>query len=108
MRRYLEQPPRFWYVSGLVLRPQLSGSRAIRLLLSQGIGSWLKSPNIAFPCELLALAYSAQGQALLEGFNFFRIQNAAAMPDHVPLFGLELENRGQLVSLLKGKGLDVE
>jgi hypothetical protein len=45
---------------------------------------------------------------LIEGFNFFRIQNAAAMPDHVPLFGLELENREQLVSLLKGKGLDVE
>jgi hypothetical protein len=69
---------------------------------------WLKSPNIAFPGELLALAYSAQGQALLEGFNFFRIQNAAAMPDHVPLFGLELETREQFVSLLKARGLDVE
>ena len=63
---------------------------------------------LQFPCELLALAYSAQGQALLEGFNFFRIQNGAAMPDHVPLFGLELDTREQFVSLLKGKGLDVE
>ena len=76
--------------------------------MSQGIASCLRFPNVVFPCELLALAYSAQGQALLEGLNFFRIQNAAAMPDHVPLFGLELENREQLVSLLKGKGLDVE
>ena len=108
MRGYIDSPARFWYVSGIVLRPQLVGSRAIKVLMSQGIASCLKSPNIAFPCELLALAYSAHGQALLEGFNFFRIQNAAAMPDHVPLFGLELENREQLVSLLKGKGLDVE
>jgi hypothetical protein len=108
MRSYLDSPARFWYVSGIVLRPQLIGSRAIRVLLSQGMGSWLKSPNMEFPGELLALAYSAQGQALLEGFNFFRIQNAASMPDQVPLFGLELENREQLVSLLKGKGLDVE
>jgi hypothetical protein len=33
-----------------------------------------------------ALAYSKQGQALLEGFNFFKIQNACMMPDRVPLF----------------------
>jgi hypothetical protein len=108
MRGYIDSPARFWYVSGIVLRPQLIGSRAIKVLMSQGIASSLKSPNIAYPCELLALAYSAQGQALLEGFNFFRVQNATAMPDHVPLFGLELESREQLVSLLKAKGLDVE
>ena len=76
--------------------------------MSQGIGSWLRCPNVAFPCEFLALAYSAQGQALLEGFHFFRIQNAAAMPDHVALFGLALENREELVSLLKRKGLDLD
>ena len=107
MRRYLEQPPRFWYVSGLVLRPQLSGSRAIRVLLSQGIGSWLKSPNIRFPCALFALAYSANGEALLERFNFFRVQNAAAMPDHVPLFALELDNRERFASMLEERGLDL-
>ena len=94
MRGYIDRPTRFWYVSGIVLRPQLVGSRAIKVLMSQGIASCLKSPNIAFPCELLALAYSAQRQALPEGFNFFRVQNAAAMPDHGPLFGLELDTRG--------------
>jgi hypothetical protein len=107
MRRYLEQPPRFWYVSGLVLRPQLSGSRAIRVLLSQGIASCLKSPNITFPCELLALAYSSAGEALLERFNFFRVQNATAMPDHVPLFCLELDNRERFLSILEERGLDL-
>ena len=68
----------------------------------------LSLPILNSLASCLALAYSAQGQALLEGFNFFRIQNGAAMPDHVPLFGLELDTREQFVSLLKGKGLDVE
>jgi hypothetical protein len=88
--------------------PSLSDPAQSKILISQGIAFSLKSPNIPFPYELLALAYSAQGQALLEGFNFYRIQSAATMPDHVPLFGLELENREQLVSLLKGKGLDID
>jgi len=47
--------------------------------------------------DLWAIDNAAYGQALLEGFKFFRIQNAAAMPDHVPLFGLELEHREQLI-----------
>jgi hypothetical protein len=107
MRRHIEQPPRFWYVSGLVLTPQLIGSRAIRVLLSQRIASCLKSPNITFPCEWLALAYSSAGEALLERFNFFRVQNAAAMPDHVPFFCLELDNRERFLSILEERGLDL-
>ena len=54
-----------------------------------------------------ALAYSKQGQALLEGFNFFKIQNAATMPDRVPLFGLQLADKQQLVSFFKERGLEI-
>jgi hypothetical protein len=54
-----------------------------------------------------ALAYSKQGQALLEGFNFFKIQNASMMPDRVPLFGLRLADKQQLVSFLKDRGLEI-
>ena len=39
MRGYIDSPARFWYVSGIVLRPQLVGSRAIKVLLSQGVAS---------------------------------------------------------------------
>jgi hypothetical protein len=53
------------------------------------------------------LAYSAHGEALLERFNFFRVQNAAAMPDHVPLFCLELDNRERFLSILEERGLDL-
>jgi len=59
--------------------------------------NWLSTANIQFPYELLALASSKDGQALLEGFNFFKIQNATIMPDRVPLFGLELADKRQLV-----------
>lgn len=106
MRAFRDVPARYWYVSGIVLRPELIGGRAIRILLSRGVGSWLSSPNIHFPSELLALAYSKQGQALLEGFNFFKVQNACMMPDRVPLFGLQLDSKEQFVSSLKERGLE--
>jgi hypothetical protein len=69
MRVFRDAPARYWYVSGIVLRPELIGCRAIRILLSHGVGSWLSSANIEFPSELLALAYSKQGQALLESLK---------------------------------------
>ena len=55
----------------------------------------------------LALAYSDQGQALLEGFNFFKLQNAKVMPDNAALFALQVSDREHLISSLKTKGLDV-
>jgi hypothetical protein len=94
MRVLKDAPARYWYVSGIVLRPELIGGRAIRILLSHGVGSWLSSANIQFPSELLVLAYSKKGEALLEGFNFFKIQNASTMPDRVPpVFAPDARNR---------------
>jgi hypothetical protein len=55
----------------------------------------------------LAFAYSKKGEALLEGFNFFKIQNTSMMPDRVPLFGLQLADKQQLVSFLKDRGLEI-
>ena len=107
MHTFVNAPAHFWYISGIVLRPELIGGRAIKILLSHGIGSWLASAQIRFPCELLALAYSDQGQALLEGFNFFKLQNANAMPDNAALFALQVSDRGHLLSSLKAKGLDI-
>ena len=107
MRTFVHSPAHYWYISGIVLRPELIGGRAIKILLSHGIGSWLASAHIQFPSELLALAYSDQGQALLEGFKFFKVQNAKAMPDKVPLFALQVSDREQLISSLKSRGLDL-
>ena len=106
MRPFIKASTQFWYISGIVLRSELVGGRAIKILLSHGIGSWLASAHIHFPCELLALAYSEQGQALLEGFDFFKLQNAKAMPDRVPLFALQVGDREQLLLSLKSRGLD--
>ena len=102
---FINTPARYWYVSGIVLRPELIGGRAIRFLLSHGVDYWLSSANIQFPSELLALAYSKKGEALPEGYNFFKIQNAGAMPDRFPRFGLQLSDKQQLVSFLKDRAL---
>jgi hypothetical protein len=106
MRTFINSSTQFWYISGIVLRSELIGGRAIKILLSHGVGSWLASAHIRFPCELFALAYSEQGQSLLEGFDFFKLQNAKAMPDKVPLFALQVSDRDQLLLSLKSRGLD--
>jgi hypothetical protein len=71
------------------------------------VGSWLSSAKVEFPSQLLALAYSKPGEALLEGFNFFKIQNADVMPDRVPLFGLPLAGKEQFLAFLKQRGLEI-
>jgi hypothetical protein len=45
---------------------------------------------------------------LLEGFNFFKLQNAKAMPDNAPLFGLKVQTKEEFLSLLRGRGLDLD
>ena len=107
MRTFRDTPARHWYISGIVLRPELIGGRAIRILLSHGVGSWLSSAKIQFPSHLLALAYSRPGESLLEGFNFFKIQNADVMPNRVPLFGLPLPSRQEFLASLKQRGLEI-
>jgi hypothetical protein len=77
-------------------------------LFFQGIRSWLTSGSVEFPCEVLALANSAGAETLLEGFNFFKLQNAKAMPDNAPLFGLKVQTKEEFLSLLRGRGLDLD
>jgi hypothetical protein len=67
MRGYIDSPARFWYVSGIVLRPQLIGSRAIKVLMSQGIASSLKSPNIAFPANCSLSPIQPKAKPCLRG-----------------------------------------
>jgi hypothetical protein len=107
MRTFLHSAGQFWYISGIVLRSELRGGRAITILLSQCIGSWLATAHVRFPCQLLALAYSEQGESLLEGFDFFKLRNAKTMPDGVPLFALKVSARDKLLSSLKSRGLDL-
>ena len=60
MRVFRDAPAQYWYVSGIVLRAELIGGRAIRILLSHGVGSWLSSANIQFPSELGARLFQAR------------------------------------------------
>ena len=56
MRRFRKTPARKWYISGMVLRPELIGTCAIRVLLGDGLCHWFNTAAIAFPCQLLALS----------------------------------------------------
>jgi hypothetical protein len=107
MRTFRDTSARHWYISGIVLRPEWIGGRAIRILLSHGVRSWLSSAKVEFSSQLLALAYSKPGEALLEGFNFSKVQNADVMPDRVPLFGLLLVSKEELLAFLKQRGLEI-
>jgi hypothetical protein len=95
-----------WYISGIVLRDELVGGRTIRVLLPAALNSWVKLP-IQYPCELLALASSKEGEALLNRFNFIRMQNAHAMPDAFPLYGIEINSREAFLEYMAKRSLAV-
>jgi hypothetical protein len=102
------KPAHSWYVSGIVLEPKIAGDRAIRALFVEGIRSWLSSESVEFPCEFLSLASSVAAETLLCGFGFFKVQNAKAMPDREPLFGLKVATKEEFLSLLRVRGLDLD
>ncbi len=107
MRRFRSVPARYWYISGIVLLESLIGSPAIKALLAKGVGTWLREAKLAYPCELLALASSDEGRALLMRWTFIEVQKATAMPDGYSLFGLKAGSRAELLALLKKRKLDL-
>ena len=71
MRPFREAPARYWYVSGIVRRPELGGTRAIRVLLGDGLSHWIYTAAIS--------------ELLLARFGFYCYQKAHAMPDGLRL-----------------------
>ena len=106
MRRFRKAPASRWYISGMVLRPELAGTRAIRVLLGEGVCHWFKTAAITFPCQLLTLSPWPESELLLASFGFYCCQKARAMPDGVALFALDLASREDLTSLIARRGLD--
>jgi hypothetical protein len=66
MRPFMNSPTRFWYISGIVLRSELRGGRAIKILLSRGIGCWLASALIDFPVSYLRLLIRSRAGRFLK------------------------------------------
>lgn len=85
-----------WYISGVVLMPNVS-RRAVKTLLGDGIKLWLSEAGLRFPCEFLALASADEGRRLLEGFEFKQIQHRSRMPDGYPLYQLVVPSLDRLV-----------
>lgn len=74
MQPFRNAPVRHWYISGIVLRPELVGTSAVRVLLGGGLCHWLYTAAIASPFQLLALASSHEGALLLARFGFYCYQ----------------------------------
>ena len=104
MQPFRNAPVRHWYISGIVLRPELVGTSAVRVLLGGGLYHWLYTAAIASPFQLLALASSHEGALLLARFGFYCYQKAHAMPDGVALFALDSTSE-EFSSLLQRRGI---
>lgn len=105
MRPFRKAPARHWYISGMVLRPELAGTRAIRVLLGGGVCHWFKTAAIAFPCRFLTLSPWPESELFLASFGFYCCQKARAMPDGVALFALDLASREDLTFIIERRGL---
>ena len=100
LRASATRPASTWYISGIVLKEKFMGGRAIRVLLPAVLAAWFNLP-VKFPCELLAIASSPGGEALLRRFRFFRMQHGHAMPDGHPLYALDVASRAELLEQLR-------
>lgn len=107
MKKYRTRAAAFWHISGVVLSPSAS-PRAVRTLLADGIRTWRIEAKIAFPSAFLALASSDEGRLMLERFGFFRIQNASAMPDKLPLYELVFDSTEDLIQAMRKRSLPVD
>jgi hypothetical protein len=108
LRSFRRRRCKHWYVSGIVLRPELRKSSMIKTLLNDGLGEWLRDGSVGFPAEILALAYSPAGEALLARFGFLRLQNASVLPDGFPLYSIVLTSQQDFVAALHARGLVIQ
>ena len=101
-------PAQSWYVTGLMLRDELIGyGGGVKKLLNGALGVWLHRLKVGYPCEILALAYSEDGDRLLQRFGFHIAQQRHFMPDNIPLYRLAAQNKKELLGLLCSRNLDV-
>ena len=101
-------PPCYWYITGLMLREELIGrGGGVKNLLNGALSIWLHRLKVGFPCEILALAYSEDGDRLLQRFGFPIAQHAHAMPDKIPLYRLYAVTKREMICLLRARNLDL-
>jgi hypothetical protein len=99
---------RYWYVSGIVLRPEFrkpSKTNPIVTLLTIGLNIWMESGHLDFPVEVSAIAYSIQGKRLLERFGFIKIRDLCSDTNPYPLYCLKARSKHDLANILRKRGI---
>jgi hypothetical protein len=92
-----------------MLRAEFIGSGgAVKTLLNGALGAWVHELQVDYPCEILALAYSNEGDRLLQRFGFHIAQHASRMPDNCPLYRLAADNKAELAALFRSRNLTLK
>ncbi|WML90216.1 CHAT domain-containing protein [Thiothrix lacustris] len=102
------QPSKYWYASGIVLKSELrkpTKINPISLLLRIGLNTWIESPYIDFPIEICSLAITDHGERMLERFSFIRKIDRLSDIDPYPLYILKARSKHDLIRLLNKRGI---
>ena len=86
-----------WYISGISLQTRFRSTDAIKHLVVDALGLWLKTGQIEAPLRLSAMAYSKEGEALLKRFGF-RLYTEKTL-DGWPVYLWEINDFAELKQL---------
>lgn len=95
-----QEGSKFWYVSGILVEPELrlKLNSPLKLLLDAGIGGIFTTGKVGYPAHVYALGYTPEGKGLLSHLNFEAIQPALEMADQCPLYWKQLTCKADLWS----------
>jgi hypothetical protein len=102
-----ETPQHCWYFSGIVISPNIRGTKAapLKLLLWAGLGQWAGSSYISYPAQCCALGYSQEGQLMLKRFGFSSIPESESFPDGCPVFSLSFSSMEEVLHVMSLRGI---
>lgn len=93
-----------WYISGVVIRPDLQHRGILRRLIEIGVGTWLSSGHTAYPAKLFGLAQYDIGGRIMQKLGMEKWRDLSEMADHCDIYGVELTSEKHARSLLRLKG----
>lgn len=103
--RLNQEGSKFWYVSGILIEPELrlKLNSPLKLLLDGGIGGIFNSGKVRYEAQVYALGYTPEGMGLLSKLDFQPIKEADEMADGCVLYWKSLRCKEDLWSDRSGR-----
>lgn len=80
-----------WYIGSIALMAKFRHSKAIRYLILESFTQWINSLSTDTEISLCALAYSDEGEVLLQKFGFHKFADAKESPHRLPVYLLKIK-----------------